>query len=382
MEDACHNVGVIGMGRVRRLFVQGICLLLLAACSLPRGAALQSEILNEAAVETPSFQVVRVTRESVADLASWPVTGWSGGYNWFAAQRGADSALIQPGDKLELAVWESQENSLLAGAGSKMTALPTMTVSPEGTVFVPYVGEVLVRGLTQSAARNRIQKELKDISASAQVQLSVLAGRNNSVDLVGGVGTPGRYPLDGRNESLMGVIAQAGGIAPDLRNPLVRLHRGGRGFEVLAKDLLETPGQNVRLRGGDQITVVEDMRSFNVLGAAGRQERIHFETEHMTAMDALSAMGGLNAGRANPRGILILRDYEASDLRPGDSGPDMRQVVFTIDLTGADGLFAARKFRINPGDTLLATESPVNGARTILGLLGTVIGLSSTANDV
>jgi len=382
MKGARHNLGVSDMGRVRHLFAQSICLLLLAACSLPRGAALQSEILNEAAVETPSFQVVKVTRESAAQLAAWPATGWAGGYSWLDAQRGSDSALIQIGDKLEVAVWESQENSLLAGTGSKMTAIPAMTVSPSGSVFVPYVGEVAVRGLTEGAARNRIQKELEGISVSAQVQISVVAGRNNSVDLVGGVGKPGRYPLDGRNESLLGAIAQGGGIDPGMRNPLVRLQRGGQSYEMLARSLLENPDRNLRLRGGDQVVVVEDTRSFNVLGAAGRQERIYFETEHMSAMDALSAMGGLNAGRANPRGILILRDYKASDLKPGESGPDMRQVDFTMDLTGADGLFAARKFRINPGDTLLATESPVNGARTILGLLGTLIGLGSAANDV
>jgi len=375
------SLGVMGMVRVRRLLVQGACLLLLAACSLPRGAALQSEILNETGAKNPSFQVVKVTRESAPRLAGWPVTGWSGGYRWFAASRGPDAALIQSGDRLELAVWESQENSLLAGAGSKMTALPAMMVSSGGAVFVPYVGEVAVRGLTETEARNRIQKELEDISVSSQVQISVVAGRNNSVDLVGGVGAPGRYPLEGRNESLLGVIAQGGGILPGLRNPLVRLQRNGQGYEVLARRLLETPDYNVRLRGGDQITVIEDTRSFNVLGAAGRQERIYFETEHMSAMDALSAMGGLDAGRANPRGILILRDFRADDLNPGGAGPEMQQVVFTIDLTGADGLFAARSFRVNPGDTLLATESPVNGARTILGLLGTVIGLGNAAND-
>ena len=49
---------------------------------------------------------------------------------------------------------------------------------------------------------------------------------------------------------------------------------------------------------------------------------------------------------------------------------------------GADGLFAARKFEINPRDTVLATESPVNAARTILGLLGTAIGVSNSVSNL
>ncbi len=102
----------------------------------------------------------------------------------------------------------------------------------------------------------------------------------------------------------------------------------------------------------------------------------------MSAMEALSAMGGLQDSRADPKGILILREYDAEDLKPGLSGPDLRQVVFTVDLTSADGLFAARQFQIQPADTLLATESPVVAAQTILGLLGTVVGFTATANNL
>ncbi len=138
----------------------------------------------------------------------------------------------------------------------------------------------------------------------------------------------------------------------------------------------------MRLRGGDQISVVEDDRTFNVLGAAADESVIYFEKEEMTAMEAMSAMGGLNDARADPKGILILREYDGDDLAPGNAGPDMQQVVFTIDLTSADGLFAARQFLINPQDTLLATESPVASARTILGLFGTVVGAGATVSAI
>lgn len=57
-------------------------------------------------------------------------------------------------------------------------------------------------------------------------------------------------------------------------------------------------------------------------------------------------------------------------------------MVFAFDLTSADGLFAARKFEIEPGDTVLATESPVNNARTILGLVGTTFGLTRQASTL
>lgn len=357
-------------------------LMVIAGCSLPRGAAIQSEVLNEQAAQKPSFQVVPVTQDVTPALSNWPKTGWHGHYHWFERDRGPDSNAIQVGDVLKIVVWESEENSLLSAPGSNLVTMPEQEVASSGKIFLPYVGDVRVRGQSADAARRRIQASFEDISPSAQVQLSVVSGRNNSIDLVSGVASPGRYPLDSRNTKILSALATGGGVSNALRNPLLRLQRGTATYETPVADLLADARRNVRLRGGDQISVVEDQRSFNVLGAAGDQRVIYFETETMTAMEALSAMGGLQASRADPQGILILREYKAKDLKPGMAGPDMRQVVFTIDLTTADGLFAARQFYVHPQDTILATESPINAARTIIGLFGTVIGVTSSANNL
>jgi len=144
---------------------------------------------------------------------------------------------------------------------------------------------------------------------------------------------------------------------------------------------MRDPSRNVLVRGGDQILVVEDDRTFNVLGASGQQKIVAFSKETMTAMEALSEMGGLSASRADPKGILVLRDYPPSALnaRPG---PALPQVVFTIDLTDADGLFASRVFPINPGDTILATESPITRVQTILALMGSMVGFGTSLGNV
>ena len=91
-------------------------------------------------------------------------------------------------------------------------------------------------------------------------------------------------------------------------------------------------------------------------------------------------MGGLSDARADPKGVLVLREYPMGVLKTDGTGPRMPQVVFTLDLTSADGLFAARNFYIQPGDTVLATESPVTSAQTIFGLIGAVIGVGTQAN--
>lgn len=367
--------------KIRVFALLGIAVLL-GACTLPSGAALQSDVVREGRGGQPSLQVVPVTRSSISMIAQWPTTGWSGQYNWLEVSGAPDSAVIQTGDTLRISIWDSQENSLLASPEARMSTVPPMTVSASGTVFMPYVGEISVRGMTASAARTRLQEALADIAPAAQVQLAVEQGRNNAVDVAAGVSSPGRYMLESRNTTILSVIAAAGGVSESLRNPLVVLQRDGRRYETRVDDILGDPRRNVLMRGGDRIAVIEDDRNFNVLGAAGRQSVIYFEEENITAMQAVSQMGGLSSARANPKGLLVLRDYSDELRKPFKAGPFMDQVVFTFDFTTADGLFAARKFQIHPGDTLLATEAPVTRLQTILGLFGSVVGFAATTSNL
>lgn len=357
-------------------------LILTAACSLPRGAAIQAEVTQSQNAADATFAVEPVTQDSVTRLASWPTTGWDGQYRWFSSPRGPADSHIQAGDVLNLTIWDTQENSLVTSAGEKRANVSALEVSPSGEVFVPYIGEVRVSGMTPVSARKYIQKEMEMIAPSAQVQLQMVAGPVNTVDVVGGVANPGSYPLPNRNYSLLSLLAKAGGIDKGLRNPLVRLIRDGKSYEIPADALFEDASKNVVLRGKDQIIVVKDDRYFIALGAAGSEQQVFFSQEQITALESISLIGGLNDARANPKGILILREYPAEALRADGSGPSKQQTIFTLDLTTADGLFAARNFQINPNDSVLATESPINSIRTIFGLIGSAFGLANAAGDL
>jgi polysaccharide export outer membrane protein len=366
-------------GRTRAIAV--FLMLVLAGCSLPRGAALQSEITRAEDAEDSTFQVVAVDRDNIDRLKGWPVTGWAGKYRWFAANRGPASPLIRTGDRLSLTIWDIQDSSLLVAPSQRNVTLPDMVVSASGTVFLPYVDDVLVRGKTPDAARAHIQAQLDAVVPSAQVQLQHTPGHRNTVDAVRGVANPGSYPLPDRNYTILSLISEAGGIATSLRNPLVRVIRGGEEYEIRAKALLENASRNVTLRGGDKVVVDEDDRSFIALGATGREEVVYFDQEHLTALEGLARVGGLSDGRANLQGVLILRRYSHKALRSDDSGPNKDQVVFAFDLTSADGLFAADRFGINPDDVVIASESPITSVRTIFGLLGSVIGLGNALDN-
>lgn len=377
------------MRRLLTLAIAAASVLTLASCSIPRGAALSSEILKEQGASEPTYQVVNVTRDNVAALKAWPVTGWKGQYHWVANPRGPQSQLIRSGDVVKIVVWDNQDNSLLANGASKQTPLPEMVVSPTGKIFVPYVGEVEIRNMTQPKARAHLQERMETVVPSVQVQLAVQQGQGNSADLVGGVGKPGSYPLPSRNYSLLSLIAAGGGIQSSLKNPMVRLLRAGNVYEIRADRLTANPALDTTLRGGDKVVVAEDDRYFTALGSTGREAVVPFSRETLTAMEALSTVGGLSDARADLKSVLVLRDYPAERLvKPvddsgyTDKGPLQQQVVFAFDLTSADGLFAARQFEINPKDTVFGTESVVTSARTILGLIGSVVGVSNAVSNL
>lgn len=365
-----------------RLTTLLIAALSLAACSLPRGAALQSEVLKQKDADKPTFQVVEVTRKNVPGLASWPSAGSHGHFYWPKVSHGSNSSVIRTGDRVDVTIWDSQDNSLLTNPGQRFNEIKGLEVDAQGSIFLPYVNKVGIRNLTVTAARAKIQQRLEPILPSAQVQLRLQQGRDHAVDVVGGVGKPGAYPMPSRNYKILSLIADAGGVASGLRNPRVRLLRGSKTYEISADQLFADGSTNALLYPRDTIVIEADERSFTALGASGIEDLIYFPKDHLSALEAVSLIGGLSDTRADPKGVLVLREYSAKVISPAGHGPKMQQVVFTLDLTSADGLFAARKFQILPGDTLLATESPITSAQTIFGLVGGVLGVSAQVNAI
>ena len=116
------------------------------------------------------------------------------------------------------------------------------------------------------------------------------------------------------------------------------------------------------------------------LGAAGKEALINFPRDHITALDAMSLVGGVNQLTANPKGILILRDYPASAVRSDGNGPPKDRMIFALDLTNADGLFSAGEFPIQDHDLVLVTQSPLVNTRTIFGLIGSFLGVAKSVN--
>ena len=364
---------------IKTCLLVGLCLLLATCGRLPAGGPASNEIINQVNADDPDFAIYKVTRAFLPTVARWPATGNQERLNWIAHSQGARTQIIQPGDKLSLQIWDSSDNSLLTSEAQRDVRMEAVKVAANGTIFLPYVGNVSVIGLTPDLAREELQASLEAIIPSAQLQLSMSEGRANSVQLIGGVAQPGTYPMPDRNYTVLSLLSDGGGSNLSLNNPQIRLVRGSSIYGTSVETLLDNPRYDTLLRGGDKVFVEEDKRYFLSFGATGTEALHTFTKDEISAMDAVSIIGGVNDAKADPKGLLILREYPASAVAPGERGPRNTLVVFSVDLTNFDGLFSARNFQINPNDLVLATESPINDALTISNIIGNLFGIFSRA---
>ncbi len=361
---------------IQRLFAVIACLAL-AACGLPRGAGFQTEVLAAANPFAPlpedgdlyGFAYYEVNRQTLPQLRAWG-TRQGAPLPWPVAQNQPASLIIAPGDTVQLTIWDAEENSIFGAAG--VTPLQPTEVDANGRIFVPFIGELRVSGMAPTTARQRIEEELVMTVPSAQVQLVVEPGGSNTANLSSGVAAPGLYPLPQRNFRILDLFSLAGGPNPTFDSPQVRLVRGGQTFGISFAQLSANPNLNIAVRGGDRIFVVDDDRKFVTLGATGSQSIVEFPESDLSALEAIAFIGGVNAGTANPESVLILREYDPSEVRDGVYGPPQERVVFIIDLTHADGLFSAGRFMIEDGDLIYGTESALGPFLAALGLGNTV----------
>ncbi len=366
---------------IRLCLVALLCLGLAACGRLPAGAPASNEIITQVQEDSEEFAIYRVTRAFLPTVGKWPLTGDVEHLSWIGRTNGAKSQIIQSGDSLSMTIWDSSDNSLLTTEEQRAVSLGALKVAPNGTIFVPYIGDVSVIGLTPDLARREIQAQLEAIVPSAQVQLTMAEGRGNSVELIGGVGSPGTFPMPDRNYTVLSLIAAGGGVAGGINNPQIRLVRGASIYGTSVDRLLDNPGYDTLLRGGDKVFVEDDDRYFLSFGATGSEDLHIFPKDNVSAMDAVSIIGGVNDRTADPRGLLILREYQASAVAPGVRGPRNTRVVFSVDLTNFDGLFSAQKFQMNSGDVVIATESPINDVLTISQIIGQFFGVFNAANS-
>jgi polysaccharide biosynthesis/export protein len=352
----------------------------LASCGLPRVGPNKREIYAGSVMQEGDAFVISVNDRVTRATAVVPALGFSEQFQ-SAGLVGSDT--IQPGDVLGLTIWENVDDGLLAAETTNSTILEEVQVDGSGSIFVPYAGRIQAAGNSPEAIRRLITDKLQDQTPDPQVEVRRLAGDGSSVSLVGAVGAQGVYPIERPTRTLSAMLARAGGIAIEPEIAQITVLRGGHQGKIWFQDLYKNPRYDIALRGGDRILVEEDTRAFTALGATGTQARVPFETQTLSAVEAIAQVGGLVPTAADPTGVFIFRNEPADIANQVLGRTDLigaQRMVYVLDLTRPNGVFMARDFVVRDQDTLYVTEAPyAQWNKAIAAITGSLTTVSTVA---
>jgi polysaccharide export outer membrane protein len=355
-------------------------LAVVASCGLPRSGPTKNEIFSGSVMEDGDAFVLVVDDRVNLVASVTPALGFSAGFR-DASPIGSDT--IRAGDVLGLTIWENVRDPLLVPAGQNATVLEEVQVDGSGFIFVPYAGRIRAAGNTPDAIRRIITEKLEEQTPDPQVQVRRLAGDGATVSVVGAVAAQGVYAIERPTRTLSAMIARAGGVSVQPEIAQVTVVRGDHTGEIWFEDLYAHPGHDIALRAGDRIFVEQDTRSFTALGATGTQSRVAFESQTISAIEAIAQVGGLNTNLADPTGVFVFRNEPveiASQLVARNDLIGTQRVIYVLDLTEPNGMFMARDFAIRDGDTVYVTEAPFSQFnKTISAVFGTLGSVSTAA---
>lgn len=210
----------------------------------------------------------------------------------FANTSGANfnsSYVINSGDNIQLRMWGAYQFSA------------TMTVDPQGNIFIPNVGPVKVSGVRNGnlqdvvkSAVGRIYRANVGVYASLQEALPV------RVFVTGFVNQPGYYSGVAA-DSVLSYIDRAGGVDPKRGSYIdIQIRRHGRVVQQvnLYKFLLAGQLEPFSFEDGDVITVAQQKKTFNIEGEVQNPYTFEFDVNDLTIGDVLD-VANPNANATN-----------------------------------------------------------------------------------
>ena len=201
----------------------------------------------------------------------------------------------------------------------------TVRVSEKGTISLPLLGEMGVKGLTAMQLEDRLRAALSEkYLQDPQVSVFVREFGSKKVSVIGAVGKPGVYPMLGPR-TLLQVLSEAGGLEKEAGAHLfvIRAVAGGatEAIPIPVGDLLmnRNPELNLAINAGDVVSVPIDRPVYIYVDGAvrtpGRLEEL--ASRPISVLQAIAKAGGVTE-RANLKSIQILRrgsDGTQADLR-------------------------------------------------------------------
>ncbi|MDO5650804.1 MAG: polysaccharide biosynthesis/export family protein [Moraxella sp.] len=190
-----------------------------------------------------------------------------------------DSYVINVGDNVQVRMWGAYQYAA------------TMTVDPQGNIFLPNVGPVRIAGVQNGNLQNVVQQAISRIYRSnVGVYASLEEAQPVKVFVTGFVKQPGYYGGLAA-DSVLSYLDRAGGVDPERGSYIdVQIRRDGQLVQQinLYDFLIMGRLSSFAFRDGDVIIVTPQKRTFDISGRVQNQYIFEFNVNDLTIADVLA----------------------------------------------------------------------------------------------
>ncbi len=349
---------------------------------MPNVGPTKESVLQASKAPDQPYLLVRISDYVVQQLISFPGPSL---YGKFGDYRGAVEQRIGVGDTIEVSIFEAAAGGLFAQpvstantTGAHSATVPPQTVQQDGTITVPYAGQVEVVGKTTPEVEKLVVEKLTGKAIEPQAIVTIDTPIASSITLSGEGIRGARLPLSTRGDRLLDAIAAAGGILSPANETFLELTRGKKTVRVPFQTLLNHPKENIFARPGDTLTVIRYPLTFTAIGATSRNSNIAFDALGISLEEAIAKAAGFVDERADPEGVFVFR-YEPvaiartyPGITPAQTALNLVPTVYLINMRDPGSLLLARKFSIHDKDIVYVSNSPINDLQKVLQLVSTV----------
>ncbi|KGQ45226.1 sugar ABC transporter substrate-binding protein [Gallibacterium anatis] len=347
------------------------CCLLVSCANLPTSGPNKGSIekVEQQNTNIPAVQLIKLDDKVIGDT---PFQVQS--FKQLGSSKQHYQGVVNAGDLLDITLWEAPPailfGSVLSESGissSQSTRLPEQMVSNNGRVTIPFVGSLRVAGKTPEQIQTDIVNRLQSIANQPQAIVRVV--KNNSANVtVLTKSSAVRMPLTTYGERVLDAVTAAGGTSGELQDIAVQLTRNNQVKTISLAKLAREPQENILLRSGDVLSLINNSLSFTAMGAVGNSKEIRFSAEGLSLAEAIGRLGGLNDDRADPRGVFIFRyvpfeemplskqnEWQAKGYHQGMKIP----TVYQANLLEPQSMFWIQQFPIRDKDIVYVSNAPL-----------------------
>jgi polysaccharide biosynthesis/export protein len=282
---------------------------------------------------------------------------------------------VGTGDILDVIVFDHPELSLPAGPliQGQASGSTGFSVQANGTFFYPFIGQVDARGRAVQDIRAEIAERLAEYIPEPQVEVRVAQFNSQGVNVTGEVKGPNRQSLDTVGLTLLESISAAGGATERADLTRVSLQRGGQVYKIDLKAFTERgyAENNPLLRDGDIVNVpARKTEEVYLLGEIVQPDIVDVSVEQVSLTQAIARQGGINAPRADARGLFVFRIV------------DGQMTVYQLDTATPVGLLLGTQFLLQAGDVVYVTRSPLQRWNDTISRLLPTVQAANAANTL